>query len=740
MAVVDGEGHTTCKQLIHPNTNDNTILTIHTQTYHLSSSSKEMRQYLSNIDRYAVALDMIDTKYWEEQQTSKFIRRQAVDDVLTLIENLLSLTLLHREEWEDLLYTNIDSYNNNNNEQQQVKDDNNDSSSVAIVDHFNKATNLYKAVILINECLWQATDGDEILSEKTKPKDDDMLFIQPGDENLEKDERNGAINTVFTSDLYESISAGQYSSYLLLSDIYNVMHVNKVDMSGYPVDQTYCYLVYKYSVQAAKWCERSLSLYEIKLSDDGFIDDGMDNMNGPYDKEEALYLKETMAYIEILSGKLIVDMYTQGYSLDENDNYRFIKPDLSSVPSKDDIEDECIKMLERACSKLSLGLKLYTQLARGDIANASTMDTEKKYAARESDYWFNYADAATYLGVACTYLFQWDESVEYLEKGLSMYDQMLNKEDEEMAVISGMAHTTSHLYETYLYLPDRTEDSKKVFQKNLVLHRYITSGGAIPLEEPLMDDREVKMRLMDDGEVQDILPDYDEAPYDDELLNTYQTMLDEYNKMLSELPPDGTYYEMEFDAFGDNSASIVQHDKIYEGSLHYAIGALHLQNNHLKKGLNELELAVNFLKEGTVENEVREYEDMEGNKVDYSTEMELAGAYIYLAITYSGLQQWKSSYDAYGEAMDIYSTHSNGQIPMTGRPGQGMIHKKDTVLTSLSEKIASFIKTNLGGNEEEGDTKSDSIANQEEDTTTPNQYINLDDSALLIMRLENITK
>ena len=107
---------------------------------------------------------------------------------------------------------------------------------------------------------------------------------------------------------------------------------------------------------------------------------------------------------------------------------------------------------------------------------------------------------------------------------------------------------------------------------------------------------------MDDGEVQDILPDYDEAPYDDALLNTYQTMLDEYNRMLSELPPDGTYYEMEFDAYGDNSASIVQHDKIYEGSLHYAIGALHLQNNHLKKGLNELELAVNLLKEGTVGN------------------------------------------------------------------------------------------------------------------------------------------
>ena len=58
---------------------------------------------------------------------------------------------------------------------------------------------------------------------------------------------------------------------------------------------------------------------------------------------------------------------------------------------------------------------------------------------------------------AMVYLFQWDESVEYLEKGLSMYDQMLNKEDQEMAVISGMAHTTSHLYETYLYLPDRTE-------------------------------------------------------------------------------------------------------------------------------------------------------------------------------------------------------------------------------------------------------------------------------------------
>jgi len=623
---------------------------------------------------------------------------------------------------------NIDSYNNNNNEQQQVKDDNNnDSSSVAIVDHFNKATNLYKAVILINECLWQAVDGEEILSEKTKPKDDNMLFIQPGDENLEKDKRNGAINTVFTSDLYESISAGQYSSYLLLSDIYNVMHVNKVDMSGHPVDQTYCYLVYKYSVQATKWCERSLSLYEIKLSDDGFIDDGMDNMNGPYDKEEALYIKETMAYSKILSGKMIVDMYAQGYSLDENDNFRFIKPDLSSVASKDDIKDEYIKMLERACSKLSLGLKLYTQLARGDIANASTT---KKDASLESDYWFNYADTATYLGVAYTYLFQWDESVEYLEKGMSMYDQMLNKEDEEMAVISGMAHTTSHLYETYLFLPDRTEDSKKVFHKNLVLHRYITSGGAVPLEEPLMDD----------GEVQDILPDYDEAPYDDELLNTYQTMLDEYNKMLSELPPDGTYYEMEFDAYGDNSASIVQHDKIYEGSLHYAIGALHLQNNHLKKGLNELELAVNLLKEGTVGNEVREYEDMEGNKVDYSTEMELAGAYIYLAITYLGLQQWKSSYDAYEEAMDIYSTHSNGQIPMTGRPGQGMINKKDTVLTSLSEKIASFIKTNLGGIEEEGDTKSDSTANQEEDITTSHQYINLDDSALLIMRSENITK
>lgn len=38
----------------------------------------------------------------------------------------------------------------------------------------------------------------------------------------------------------------------------------------------------------------------------------MDNMNGPYDKEEALYIKETMAYSKILSGKMIVDMYAQG--------------------------------------------------------------------------------------------------------------------------------------------------------------------------------------------------------------------------------------------------------------------------------------------------------------------------------------------------------------------------------------------------------------------------------------------
>lgn len=54
------------------------------------------------------------------------------------------------------------------------------------------------------------------------------------------------------------------------------------------------------------------------------------------------------------------------------------------------------------------------------------------------------------------------------------------------------------------------------------------------------------------------------------------------------MPPNGSYYDLsDTDATG-----IVQHDKVYEGSLRSAIGTLLLAKNDIKGAIAELELAV----------------------------------------------------------------------------------------------------------------------------------------------------
>ena len=118
--------------------------------------------------------------------------------------------------------------------------------------------------------------------------------------------------------------------------------------------------------------------------------------------------------------------------------------------------------------------------------------------------------------------------------------------------------------------------------------------------------------------------------------------------------------------------------------------------------------------------------NVNGEKIDYSVELELANALLNLAYVLLGQRQWKSSFDAFGESMDLYASElMEGESPMnhSGMEEYSTNNKqvqKGTV-ASLGERLTKFIKTSLGT--EDDVSQSIKVDGNQEDAS---QFINLD--------------
>ena len=633
----DSNTNTCNTQIIRKNTDGS--ITLYEQTYPISSSNQygyKVSRSLNKIQQQAPLLSRLS-----DIKQQHLIMSFVYDIVEKLIEELLSLALLHKEQWEIIVSADSMTINERN-----------------ALDHFSKATNAWKVITIIYQCLWHT--------------------VQEYDH-------------VFSKFDQEAIVSGESSVLLLLADMHHQSFLQKGNNGQASI-------AYKYLVQAEKKTELSLTLLADVI--DSKYDLGMDV------QLQVRQVTESMAFASVRIGALLSDMYVAGYIMDEDDNLHFnphtVKEQIDGASTgKSTLNDGQIRILNWAKSKLFKGHALYKNIEKKRLA--------AEYNSEYTDSQMNIADASNYIGVLFGYLLQWELAIKPLHDSLEIYETFLDEYqsnqavDEAVEVATSMVSTTQSLWETFLNMPGLTDAAKHAFRKHLVLRRYVESQ--IPMHRPLIDEE-----YEDSNNRNNLLYSIEgenEELYD-ETLKEYQTLLDDYLKLISELPPDGSYYDMGFDAYGDSASSTVQHDKVYEGSIRAAIGPIYLAKGQAKKAKLELELAVSLLREGSLNGEAREYEDGNGELIDYSVELELANALLSLAYVNLGVSQFKSSFDTFEEAMDIFQSElKEGESVMNH---MDLSEKKSSIMSSWSEKLTGFIKSSLGGD----DTQDDKNENQEE--------------------------
>ncbi|KAL3806500.1 hypothetical protein ACHAXA_002809 [Cyclostephanos tholiformis] len=431
---------------------------------------------------------------------------------------------------------------------------------------------------------------------------------------------------------------------------------------------------YRNLLQAESWCENSMAL----LSGVD-IEDVKENHD-----EDVTQAKRTMALVEVRFGMFLLDIYVHGYVLDIDGNLhqdQILIPEYDAMmhnfeggqrsePREGPREGQK-RFLELTEVKISRGLTLYTELAR------------KQGDAKE--YRRDIADSRHFIGVTYTYQLRWRDAADELEISVSLYDQLFDEYRESrldvdsLQVVSNLLQTTQTLWGAYFYIPGKTEDAKKVFHKHLAYQRYYERR--VPLDQPLDDE----------DEDEDSFYTYTQnsgAKVQEELLKYYQMKLNEYLQLLSEYPSDGSYYDLDigFDS-ADDVSSLIKHDRVYEGSIRSAIGALLLANNDVRWAITELQLSVDLLREG-----LREYVayDENGQVIDYSVEQDLANSLLNLSYAQKELKQWNSAMQSFSEAMDI--REAEGILD-----GGGMVeHSSKDTDSSIGEVLPSFGKEQHG--------------------------------------------
>ncbi len=353
------------------------------------------------------------------------------------------------------------------------------------------------------------------------------------------------------------------------------------------------------------------------------------------------------------------------------------------------------------------------------------------------EHQMNLAECNNYIGVMYGHAFRWKDAHTHLKVSMKVYKNIFNLYEEQgaeaelMDVVSGMIQTTQTQFDTFLNLPDKMDEAKEAFHKNLALRRYLDRQTALDLplnDEPLDTDsyrRELQLGQYNSFE-QNVAGESKLQSMYEKSLHTYQNMLDEYLSEVNEYAPDGEYINMGF--------TFVEHDKIYEGSVRSSIGSLLLAMNQYLEAMTELEQAAQLLRESITRYPTEKYQAYGefGQLIEYSIELELANALLSLSYCLLGLKQWRSAYEAFEEAMSLYETELlEGETPMNNSRTNKNASKGSEKgnIDRLAAWMGSFVKGRLGGEENKGqeggvsqDNKDASIAGG----MTSTQYINLD--------------
>ena len=107
---------------------------------------------------------------------------------------------------------------------------------------------------------------------------------------------------------------------------------------------------------------------------------------------------------------------------------------------------------------------------------------------------------------------------------------------DSLEVVSSLLQTTQTLWGAYLFLSGKTDDAKKVFHRHLAFRRYYERR--VPLDQPLEDEEE-------DEDTYNYSNPHNTGVKVQVELKAYQMKLNEYLQLLSEYPPDGSYYNLD---------------------------------------------------------------------------------------------------------------------------------------------------------------------------------------------------
>jgi len=602
-------------------TNTEGGVTLHAQTYGSTEYGHKIMREVKKIQNSAPLLEKLERQRLRSQSgvdEVDEIRITVFDITTTLVGDLMSLASVHKEEWMQIM---LDPPLGSESEEDIQED------RVYSEDHFDKAVNAYEAVLIVYERLWHV--------------------VQPGAPH----DNMGQV--LFSPYDAEAISSGQTSVYVTLSDMFHQRFNTRLDYAT----SGDCTEAYRYLIQAQSWCEQSMSILGVTLEGDTIGQDIPLEKDADHDAA-VIDVTQNVAFIQVRFGAILIEMFALGYVLDSGSS-AFTKTVLieeSGEGERYQLGDGQKQLLDLTLKKLVKGLSIYTSLAEEEA-------THKPIYAQ---YRLNIADSRNYMGVVHGYLFEWAAAVDDLETSISIYEEIFTAYyksgmgPESLDIASSMIQTSQSLWEAYLNLSGRIDDAKKIFRRHLILRRYFESQ--VSLDQPLADEEEVEDLYYDDL----INNSYqsNDANYE-ETLKTYQKMLNEYLQLQSEYPPDGSYYEMGFD-YIDSEPTYVQHDNVYEGSLRSAIGSLKLSVNKLWEAKDELESAVRLLSD-SVDEDADSFEayDENGEIIEYPVRLELANALLNLSYALLGLKQWRSSFESFEEAMDLYQSElAEGETPM----------------------------------------------------------------------------
>eukprot|EP00970_Alexandrium_tamarense_P001269 scaffold131_cov206-Alexandrium_tamarense.AAC.9 len=586
---------------------------------------------------------------------------QVIEHSSMLVENLLALALFHKEKMLS-------------------REPSSDEANV----EFQKAISAYEGSLHYYSRIWTIMQSSSSGGEGSRRRTTQSLF------------------SVYDQ---EAIASGIFGIEVHMSDMYHHRQNIQITMEGgesVDVNSDDFLIAYRHLISCEQWVETSMQLLAVDNIDEG---DPYYEAHG----EVVTASRESVAYIQLRIGTLLLDMYAVGYTLDSNDMLRFdpmVKRSVLELELDDAGKGNTnnqVRILIKALEKLHNGIGIYDQIERNSSQQSSAYSVPQF-----GDNRLNQADAHNHVGVAYQYLEEHQKAVAEWRKSLALYNDLFTEYVYNSAgsnelgiesiteVTTSLVTTTQNLWEELFILGEMSE-ATDVFEMHVNYRRFLEQR--IPIEHPLMDD---DTEYDEDGRTRVA---YGNQAFDagGDTLGSYQSMLEEYLQS----KPDGSYYEMNIGIDGSSSHTL-SNDKLYEGSLRSAIGSMYLAQNEVAKARVELELAVRLVREGLDEADIRgdlyELLDEMGRPVNYPARLYLGDALQNLALAQLGSRQWQSCLETFEEAMKIYEHH----LPPDTSPlefsafGNASQDSSQGSVDGLAARLSRLLKWSTEGNEENG--------------------------------------